>query len=128
EESVRSPGGTPIASRAWTPDAIAPGGSCSRYPSASAQNADRAAGSAQSNVICTSRAMSPHLLVPVEVADQADLGQVVDQLPVDVQHQPRHGVLGEGPLGLAARAGEPGLAARLHPRLPSRVLRVELGQ
>jgi hypothetical protein len=60
--------------------------------------------------------------VQVEVAQQADLGQVVDQLAVDVQHQIGHGRLGEGLLR-ADREPEPGLAEAAHPGQPD----VELG-
>jgi len=61
--------------------------------------------------------------VQVEVAQQADLGQVVDQLGVDVQHQIGHGRLGEGLLR-ADRDPEPGLAEAAHPGQPD----VELGR
>ncbi|HET6257958.1 MAG TPA: hypothetical protein VFE39_04830, partial [Pseudonocardia sp.] len=50
----------------------------------------------------------------VVVAQQADLGQVVDQLAVDVQHQIGHGRVGEGLLR-ADRDPELGLAEAAHP-------------
>jgi hypothetical protein len=60
--------------------------------------------------------------VQIEVAQQTDLGQVMDQLAVDVQHQIGHGRLGEG-LVLADRDPEPSFAEAAHPGQPD----VELG-
>lgn len=61
----------------------------------------------------------------VEVAQQTDLGQVVDQLAVDVQHQIGHGHLGEGLL-LTDWDPELGVAETAHPSQPDVKLGLEL--
>ena len=58
----------------------------------------------------------------VEVAQQADPGQMVDQLAVDVQHQIGHKCLGEGLL-ITDRDPDPGAAEATHAGQPD----VELG-
>ena len=67
-------------------------------------------------------------LASVQVAQQRDLGPMVDGLPVDVQHQVGHGELGPRPLGRPAGLGQPGVAQPAHSRDPGRVHLVELGQ
>ena len=54
-------------------------------------------------------------LVAVEVAQQQDLGPVVDRLTVDVQHQLGIRVLAEGPF---SRPDRPGQASRSSPSTP----------
>ena len=56
--------------------------------------------------------------VQVEVAKQAHLGQMVDQLAVDVEHQRCQRTPGVRSLRLPARAGEAGFAERLADLLP----------
>jgi hypothetical protein len=68
------------------------------------------------------------LAVGVEVAQQGDLGAVVQCLAVDVQHQRGHGVLGEGAFGRAARPGEPGLTEALDAGQPCGVHGIELAE
>src|SRR6266516_4151513 len=66
------------------------------------------------------------LAVGVQVAQQGDLGAVVQCLAVDVQHQRGHRVLGEGAFGGAARPGEPGIAEALDAGQPCGVHVIEL--
>jgi site-specific recombinase XerD len=51
---------------------------------------------------------------------------VVQYLAVDVQHQPGHGVFGEGAFGRATRPGEPGITEARDPGQPCGVGLIEL--
>lgn len=63
-----------------------------------------------------------------QVAQQCHLGTVVQHLPVDVQHQLGHRVLGEGALRRTALPGQTCRAKASDAIGPRRVQPVKLGQ
>src|SRR4051812_9451868 len=66
--------------------------------------------------------------VGVEVAQQGDLGPVVDQLAVDVKHERGAGELGVGPLGRAAWLGQIVLSPAANAVEPRGIRGVQLGE
>src|SRR5579862_858839 len=76
------------------------------------------------------RPVRPGSTIPpvVEVAQQGHLGPVMDDLTVNMQDEPGHGVIRVRAFGRAAWPGEPFGPERLDALDPGRVAGVQLGE
>src|SRR5436190_3761770 len=107
-------------------NASSEGSTC--QPSVSAHQSASGCGSVLSCVTWNSYAMCASPSVAVEVAEEADLGAVVDRFAVDVQHERGHRGPGVRSFGRSARARQAVLAQPAYALDPHGVRLVELPQ